>query len=133
MAATRAKATAKRLNAFGPREQERVGYQELTRKANEERDEARQQLGDARGNIDLLKAEVFDLERLTERQAGYLDRVHEDDMLRDGNHTVTMSRPRRPGPSGVGDELDLDEPDERSHFPMSARAPYKPRKQWWML
>lgn len=110
MAAIRAK--ARKRAAFGARDQQLIGYQELAKAAQRDRDRAQAdaaaakaeakdataRLAGLRDDIAALKGELALAYANIERQAGYLDRVHESDLLEDRPQYELPKVERRPGP-----------------------------------
>lgn len=150
------KPAAKAKTAFGPRDQQLVGYQELAKAAERDRDQALAARGEAlraleaeaiKGknaaaefsikldhacdDIAALKGELATAYATIERQAGYLDRVHEGDALRDEPHwQLPTEPPARPGPR-IGPVAVYVRSRGEENFSgrvMRAEAEHKP---WW--
>jgi hypothetical protein len=132
---------ARKRAAFGERDQQLVGYQELAKAAQRERDEKtaladkamleqsrlQTELAGLRADISALKGELAAALATIERQAGYLDRVHEADLLEDRPQWELPNPTRRPGPRVPPTSVVLRASD-RNGYSMSVETSLKP---WW--
>lgn len=136
MAANKTKAAARKRTAFGARDQQLVGYQELAKAAQHQRDEAlagmasavearnqaQARVGELRADIEALKGELAGAYASIERQAGYLDRVHETDLLEDRPQYELPKVQRRPGPRVPPTSVIVRAPD-RGGYSVSVETP----------
>lgn len=137
--------------AFNNREQELVGLKEILgerdrrigalegeREADHAAAEklvaaAEKLVQEARAGVNALKAELAEAKVIIARQAGYLDRVGEDDKIREGEREtqelMTHRQPHRGGPGiiehGGGASVARAYSGDRSHSPAVRR--------WWEI
>lgn len=134
--AARKRAT-KEKTAFDERDQEIVGLKEITKhaqqqrddaeaammKANAERQQAEARLIEARNDIAALKGELAEASQTIARQAGYIDRIREDDRLTDGGDWHWHHAPPRQGPGELPQTVMMPTSESRARSPS--------RAAWW--